>query len=350
MGAYPDAMETELATTDRRSWPELPWRDWQPTISTLHMWTQIVGKVRMALAPPLNHWWHVALYVTPRGLSTTAIPDEDRTFQVDFDFVEHRLQVVDSDDGSFELKLAPMSVATFYRSFMDGLRGLGIDVTIRARPVEVADAIPFASDEAHAAYVPDHVEALRRALIDADRVMQTFRSGFVGKASPVNFFWGSFDLAATRYSGRPAPLHPGGSPNCPVWVMQEAYSREETSVGWWPSSEPPGPAFYAYAYPEPDGYKTATVRPAHAHYDPRLGEFILPYDAVRGAADPDSSVLAFFESTYAAGASLGGWDRSTLEPAVRPQRALNGPWSTIGPRRDADPAIDIEPHRHRRRE
>ena len=326
------------------SWPELPWRDWTPTISTLHMWAQIVGKVRMTLAPPLNHWWHVPLYVSGRGLTTSPIPYGRREFQVDFDFVDHRLLVTGSDGRGFTMAFEPMSVARFYREFMDGLHALDIDVRISARPVEVADAIPFESDEQHTSYDPDQVHSFWRGLLQADRVMKAFQSGFVGKASPVQFFWGSFDLAATRYSGRPAPLHPGGAPNCPTWVMEEAYSREEISIGWWPSSEAPGPTFYAYAYPEPAGFRSAPVRPADASFDDRLGEFVLPYEVVRRAADPDAAVSEFFQSTYDAGADLGGWDRDGLEPAVYPARHPDRPWSTVDTRRSfrAGPKSTVE--------
>jgi hypothetical protein len=279
------------------TWPRLPWQHWRPTITTVHMWTQVVGKVRMALAPPLNHWWHVTLSVTSRGLTTSAIPYGRGEVQVDLDFVDHRLEITDTDGGSFTMALEPMSVARFYQRFMDGLRDLGIDARIWPHPVEVAEAIPFEIDERHASYDADHAHLFWRGLVQADRVMKTFQTGFVGKASPVQFFWGSFDLAAARYSGRPAPLHPGGAPNCPDWVMQEAYSREECSAGWWPSSDPPGPAFYAYVYPEPAGYDSAIIRPAGAFYDGRLGEFMLPYDAVRQAADPDAAVLEFLRAT-----------------------------------------------------
>jgi hypothetical protein len=323
-------------------WPELPWREWEATISTLHMWTQIVGKVRMALAPPLNHWWHVTLYVTSRGLTTSSIPYGSRRFQVDFDFLDHRLDVTDSDGSAFTISLEPKSVAGFYGEFMAGLRGLGIDVRIWTRPVEVAEAIPFESDETHASYDPAHAQSFWRGLLQADRVMKAFQTGFVGKASPVHFFWGGFDLAATRFSGRPAPLHPGGAPNCAAWVMEEAYSREESSVGWWPTSVEPGPVFYAYAYPEPQGYPSALVRPAEAYFDARLGEFSLPYDAVRRAADPDAAVLEFLQTTYEVGADLAGWDRRTLEPAVRPEGPPKRPWSTlessaVAPRRSRAP-------------
>jgi len=319
------------------SWPKLPWREWQPTISALHMRVQIVGKVRMALAPPLNHWWHVPLYLSSRGLTTSAIPYGQRLFQVDFDFIADRLLVTDSLGGSFGMALQPESVARFYRDFMAGLRGLGIDVTISTRPVEVARAIPFEADEEPAAYDRADAQALWQGLVQAERVMKTFQSGFAGKASPVHFFWGSFALATTRYSGRAAPIHPGGAPNCPTWVMEEAYSREEVSVGWWPSSDEPGPTFYAYAYPEPGAFSTARVRPAAASYDRHLGEFVLPYDVVRGARDPDAMVREFFQSAYEAGADLGGWDRPALETHLPTGRPPSEPWSTLAPTRGLPP-------------
>jgi hypothetical protein len=312
-----------------RAWPELPWQEWSPTISTLHMWTQIVGKIRMALAPPLNHWWHVTLYVTSRGLTTSPIPYGQRQFQVDFDLVDHRLEVADGEGGSFAMPLAAMPVARFYRELMDGLRSLDIQVQIWTRPVEVAEAIPFEKDELHASYDARQVESFRRALLQANRVMKSFQTGFTGKASPVHFFWGSFDLAAARFSGRPAPRHPGGAPNCADWVMEEAYSREDSSIGWWPSSEPPGPMFYAYTYPEPRGYRTTPVGADGAYFDERMGEFSLPYDVVRRAPDPDAALLQFFQAAYEAGADLAGWDRSTLEPAVRPDRPPRRAWSTV---------------------
>jgi hypothetical protein len=297
------------------AWPELPWRDWQPTISTLHMWTQIVGKVRMALTPPLNHWWHVPLYVSARGLTTGAIPFEGAAFQVDFDLVDHRLVVTDHRPGSFAIGLEGRSVAGLYRELMSGLRSRGIAVTIMARPVEVAESIPFEQDERHAGYDPNHAEQLWRCLVHADRVLRRFRGSFVGKSSPVHVFWGGFDLASSRFSGRPAPPHAGGVPNCPDWVMHEAYSHEVWSAGWWPRSQDPGPAFYAYIYPEPEGFRDASIPVNGASYDTRLGEFVLPYDTVRTAADPDAMLLAFLESTYGAAADLGGWDRASLETA-----------------------------------
>jgi hypothetical protein len=320
---------SQARTDTGGQWPTLPWRDWAPTVSTLHMWTQIVGKVRMALAPPLNHWWHVPLYIDGRGFTTSAIPYGQREFQVAFDFVDHRLLVADTDGGAFAMALEPKSVARFYREFMDGLRSLGIDVRIWPRPVEVADAIPFEADEQHASYDPGHATLLWGAFRQADRVMKTFKTGFVGKASPVHLFWGGFDLATTRYSGRPAPLHPGGIPNCATWVMQEAYSREEHSVGWWPATEPPGPAFYAYVYPEPDGFRAATIGPEGAAFDPRYGEMLLPHDVVRATSDPEATVLEFFQSTYDAGADLARWDRSLLEPPRLPARPPREPWSVV---------------------
>jgi hypothetical protein len=227
------------------------------------------------------------------------------------------------------MALEPRSVAQFYREFMDAMRSLEIDVRISTKPVEVAVAIPFESDELHASYDPRHAHAFWLGLLQADRVMKSFQTGFIGKASPVHFFWGGFDLATARYSGRRAPLHPGGVPNCPTWVMEEAYSREECSIGWWPSSDA-GPAFYSYTYPEPHGFKSAPARPAGAQYDAELGEFILPYDVVRRTADPDAATLEFFQAAYEAGADLGRWDRALLEPAVRPDRPPRHPWSTLG--------------------
>jgi hypothetical protein len=316
------------AGSDR--WPELPWQEWEPSMSTLHMWTQIVGKVRMALAAPINHWWHVPLYVSPRGLTTTAVPYDGRLFRVDFDFIDHRLTITDDRPGRFAMELEPMSVAAFYAEFMTGLRDRGIDVRIWRRPVEVRDAIPFDEDERHTTYDRRHVERFWRALVSADRVLDEFRSTFVGKASPVHFFWGSFDLASTRFSGRPAPRHPGGMPNCADWVMEEAYSGQLWSAGWWPQSGPPGPAFYAYSYPEPADYGNAAVLPAGATYDPASREFLLPYDAVRPAADPDGAVLEFLRSAYAAAADLGEWDRLALEATHPPRHAPRRPWSVRG--------------------
>lgn len=311
------------------AWPELPWRDWEPTISTLHMWIQIVGKVRLALAPPLNHWWQVPLYVTARGLTTSPIPCGDREFQIDLDFIDHRLMVSDGDPGSFSMALEAQTVARFYREFTAGLRGRGIDPAIWPHPVEVADTIPFDQDDRHGSYDPRHAQLLWRAWRQVDRVLKVHQTGFIGKASPVHLFWGGLDLATTRFSGRPAPRHPGGVPNCPDWVMQEAESQENVTAGWWPLGETPGTAFFAYAYPEPEGFRAAAVRPADAFFDQHTGEFALPYDAVRTAADPDAAVLEFMQSTYEAGADLGRWDRLALEPAELPSRPPRRPWSVL---------------------
>lgn len=312
-------------------WPELPWREWKPTIDTLHMWVQIIGKVRMAFASPLNHWWHTTLYVTSRGLTTSPIPIGARDFQVDLDLREHRLDVGDSDGRTFEMTLAPMSVATFYREFMAGLGGLGIEARIWTRPMEVADAVPFEQDERHASYEPMHAHLFWRALTHADRVLKAFQTGFVGKVSPVHLFWGGLDLATSRYSGRPAPRHPGGVPNLADWVNVEAFSREEFASGWWANSDPPGPAFYSYTYPEPAEIRSAVVRPAEAFWDARLGEFALTWDSARVAPDPNAAVLEFFRSTYEAGADLAGWDRASLEPGELPGRPQRRPWSIKAP-------------------
>jgi hypothetical protein len=308
-------------------WPALPWTEWKPTLDTLHMWLQIAGKVRMALSPPLNHFWHSTLYVTSRGLTTSPIPIGSLDFQVDFDFIDHRLDVTDTEGRTFEMTLAPMSVATFHREFMAGLRGMGIEARIWTTPVEVADPIPFELDEQHASYEPMHANLFWRALLQADRVMKIFQTGFVGKQSPVHLFWGGLDLATSRYSGRPAPRHPGGIPNTADWVNVEAYSREEFATGWWASTDPPGPAFYSYTYPEPDGIASAVLRPAEAFFDSRLDEFALSWDAARSAPDSDAAVLEFFQSTYEAGADLAGWDRPLLEPSEIPARPPKRPWS-----------------------
>ncbi len=303
---------TTMAAAD--AWPELRLGDWRETYGTLHMWTQIVGKTRLALAPMENHWWQIALYVTPRGLTTSPMPHDTRTFSVTFDFIEHALVVQASDGATGGFALAPRSVAEFYREYMDTLRSLGLEVRIRPAPVEVVTAIPFGRDREHAAYDPDAARRCWRILVQADRVFKRFRGRFLGKASPVHFFWGSFDLATTRFSGRVAPKHPGGAPNCPDYVMVEAYSHECASAGFWPGSDAlPEPAFYAYAYPEPPGYAQAPVRPDAAYYHPDVRELILPYDAVRTAASPDELLLEFLQSTYGLAADLGRWDRAALD-------------------------------------
>lgn len=298
-------------TTD--VWPALPLDGWRDTYATLHMWTQIVGKTRLALAPAENHWWHVALYVTPRGLTTSAMPYGTRTFAVDFDFLDHHLYLRSSDGATRAVPLVPQSVADFYRVYREALRALDVDVRIMSRPVEIETAIPFPKDREHASYDADAARRCWRVLVQADRVLKRFRGRFSGKASPVHFFWGSFDLAVTRFSGRSAPRHPGGAPNCPDDVMVKAYSHECASCGFWPGTWGGTgglrePAFYAYAYPEPAGYADRPVQPEGAYYSRELREFLLPYEALRRASDPDEALLAFAQSTYEAGAELGRWD------------------------------------------
>jgi hypothetical protein len=295
-------------------WPELTLSDWEDTRDTLHLWTQVVGKVRLALEPMLNQWWQVPLYVSARGLTTSLMHAEAgrRGVEVEFDFIDHVLWVRTSDGEIRTVALEPRTVASFYDETMGTLRDVGVQVSIMARPVEIADAIPFADDDVHRSYDPAAAARFWRALSQAHRVMSTFRSGFVGKASPVHFFWGAVDLAATRFSGRPAPHHPGGVPNSPDRVQQLAYSHEVSSCGFWPGGSAEG-SFYAYAYPEPEGFSDWSVAPDDAFYDRTLGEFLLPYTAVRTAEDPDATLLAFLESTYEAAAELGGWDRADLE-------------------------------------
>jgi hypothetical protein len=297
-------------------WPALDWAGWKDTCSTLHLWTQVVGKIRVKLTPWVNHGWHSALYVTARGLTTSPIPYEGRHFQVDFDFIAHQLSIRDDAGGIEVLALSPMSVADFHGRVMGALARLGIMIRIHRRPNEVADAIPFDEDQMHASYDAGAAHRFWRVLSSSTRVFQQFRTGFLGKVSPVHFFWGSFDLAVTRFSGRPAPLHPGGVPNLPDSVAREAYSHEVSSAGFWPGDERTGfAAFYAYAWPEPKGFRHAPVGPAEAGFDASLGEFLLPYDAVRVAPDPESVLLEFLETSYAAAADAGGWDRAALECA-----------------------------------
>ena len=270
-------------------WPSLPLEEWQDTCATLHLWTQIVGKVRLARSPWQNHSWHVTLYVTSRGLTTSPIPYESRTFEIDFDFIDHRLLVQASDGGVAEIALRPQTVAAFYAALMAAMSKLGLHVDIHRKPNEVADPIRFDQDDTHRAYDADCVNRFWRILVQADRVFKAFRARFHGKASPVHFFWGAADLAVTRFSGRRAPTHPGGVPNLPDWVTREAYSDEVSSCGFWPGGGPvPYPVFYAYAYPAPAGFEEAPVRPSSASYNTDLREFILPYDAVRAAESPDA--------------------------------------------------------------
>jgi hypothetical protein len=298
-------------------WPELPTAAWRETYETLHLWTQIVGKIRLARAPWLNHSWHVALYVTARGLTTLPIPDGTRTFQIDFDFVDHALRISTSDGAQRQFALAGKSVASFYAAIMAELAQLGIHVAINEMPSELPGPICFSQDVQHASYDPDAVRRFLQILENADRVFKQFRTGFLGKASPVHFFWGSFDLAVTRFSGRRAPRHPGGVPHLPDQVAAEAYSHEVSSAGFWPGSGAIDyPAFYCYAYPEPAGFRTTPVRPEAAFFSEALGEFILPYDAVRTAAQPDQALLDFLQSTYEAAANAANWDREALECAL----------------------------------
>jgi Family of unknown function (DUF5996) len=298
-------------------WPELPTAAWRETCVTLHLFTQIVGKIRLARAPWLNHSWHVALYVTANGLTTSPIPDSTRTFQIDFDFIHHQLRISTSDGATRQLALAGHSVAGFYAAVMTALAELDIHVTIDDMPSELPDPIRFSDDNKHASYDRDAVERFFRILVNVDRVFKQFRTGFLGKASPVHFFWGSFDLAVSRFSGRRAPRHPGGVPHLSDAVACEAYSHEVSSAGFWPGSGAIDyPAFYSYAYPEPEGFRSTRVRPDAAFFDESLGEFILPYDAVRTAANPERVLLEFLQSSYEAAAIAARWDREALECAT----------------------------------
>lgn len=302
--------------TGTAQWPSLPFAEWRETCATLHRWTQVVGKIRLAQAPLINHWWQVPLYVTSRGLTTSPIPYGARSFQIDFDFIAHRLVIRTSDGRAEGLALRPLSVADFHGEVIERLKALGIEVRIWTTPVEIPDPIPFEQDRQHGAYDTDYANRFWRILVQADRVLTAFRARFIGKASPVHFFWGSFDLAVTRFSGRRAPLHPG-APNVADLVTREAYSHEVSSCGFWPGGAGfEQPMFYSYAYAEPAGFKDAPVRPAAASYAREMGEFILPYDAVRQAAAPDETLLDFLQSTYEAAATLAHWDRAALERAA----------------------------------
>jgi hypothetical protein len=298
---------------DTDAWPSLPLDRWRDTYATLHMWTQIVGKIRLSLAPMINHWWQVTLYVTARGLTTSPIPYGTRSFQIDFDFIEHQLRIETSEGDNRTIGLAPRSVADFYDEVMTALRSLGIMPNIWTTPVEVEDRTPFEQDRHHAAYDSDCAARCWRILAQADRLLKEFRSRFTGKVSPVHFFWGAFDMAVTRFSGRRAPDHPG-APNVARFVAIEAYSQEVSSCGFWPGGGVVDyPVFYAYAYPEPEGFKEYSVQPSEAFYSHELKEFLLPYDAVRTAKSPDEALLAFLQSSYEAAATLGRWDRRALE-------------------------------------
>ena len=298
------------------AWPPLAYESWADTRETLHRWSQIVGKTRLALEPMINHWWQATFYVSARGLTTSGMPYGGRSMvEVEFDFLAHQLEIRTSEGGRRSLALAPRSVADFYAEYRGALAALGVAVAIWPVPVELpGDALPFAQDRVHAAYDPAAAQLFWRLLLQADRVFKIFRGRFLGKASPVHFFWGSFDLAVTRFSGRPAPPHPGGAPHVADAVMLEAYSHEVSSAGFWPGSpQAPAAAFYSYAYPTPAGFGAAPVSPAGASFAPQLGEFILPYDTLRAAADPDAALLDFLQTTYEAAANLARWDRAALE-------------------------------------
>jgi hypothetical protein len=298
-------------------WLPLPLlADWADTCTTVHLWTQIVGKIRLELSPWMNHSWGAALYVTTQGLTTSPIPYNGYTFAIDFDFLNHTLSITTSEAAQQSFRLEPMSVADFYRKIMDALTALGIHVKIFAQPVEVEVAIPFEQDDQHASYDADAMNRFWRVLVQANRVFTEFRAGYLGKVSPVHFFWGAFDLAVTRFSGRTAPKHPGGIPNCPDRVMEDAYSHEVSSAGFWAGTGLGEAAFYAYAYPAPEGFSTAAIEPPAAYYHEGLGEFVLPYEAVRTADNPDAALLAFLQTTYEAAANLANWDRAALEYKV----------------------------------
>jgi hypothetical protein len=309
-------METKMTNPDIKSaattseaWPSLPLDEWKDTYATLHMWTQIVGKVKLAHSPPINHWWQTPLYVSPHGLTTSNIPYGQRSFEIIFDFITHQLLIQTSDDTSTSIKLRPQAVADFYSEFMNALRSLDIQTSIYTMPVEIPDPIRFTEDHMHASYDAEYANRLWRILLQSERVMNEFRARFVGKSSPVHFFWGSFDLAVTRFSGRRAPERPEADS-----ITREAYSHEVISAGFWPGSgNIQAPAFYAYAAPEPAGFSSEPIRPASAFYNKETGGFVLLYDDVRQAASPDETLLEFLQSTYEAGATLAKWDRASLE-------------------------------------
>jgi len=295
-------------------WPDLPYGAWQETCATLHLWTQVIGKIRLAYTPWLNHSWHVTSYLTTRGLTTSVIPHTPHPFEIEFDFIEHQLVITRSDGRRTHIALEPRTVADFYAMVIAALAEMDIPVRITELPCEIPGAIPFGSDRTHSSYDPDYAHRFWRLLLQADRVFKHFRTGFIGKCSPVHFFWSSFDLAVTRFSGRRAPPHPGGVPGVADAVMREAYSHELSSAGFWPGGGGiDHPAFYSYAYPQPAGFRDRAVAPKEALFSEALGEFLLPYEAVRTASDPDAALLAFLQSTYEAAAECASWDRSALE-------------------------------------
>jgi hypothetical protein len=298
----------------QNKWPVLEYGQWKDTLATVHLWTQIAGKVRLRKMPWLNHSWHVTLYVAPWGLSTGSMPYRDGVFQIDFDFVHHLLHVTTSTGRQETIALRSMTVADFYHALFAKMALLDIVVSIYGVPSEIADAVPFSKDRVHHTYDPHHMESFWQALVQVHNVFTRFRAGFTGKCSPVHFFWGAFDLAVTRFSGREAPEHPGVAPNMPARVMQEAYSKEVSSCGFWPGNDQyPHAAFYSYAYPAPPAFAEQPVQPAGAFYSTDMGEFLLPYHVVQQSARPEETLLAFLQSTYEAAASTGRWDRHALE-------------------------------------
>ena len=299
---------------ETQTWPALPYEQWKDTLATLHMWLQIVGKIRLRQEPPVNHSWSVVLYVSSRGVTTMKMPyGKQRAFQIDFDFIDHELRIQECDGAQISFALVPMAVAEFYRRVMDALHSLDFEIVISKKPNEVVEAIPFDQDYTHASYDKEYAYRFWRVLLQADRVFRIFRARFIGKVSPVHFFWGGPDLAVTRFSGRRAPPHPGGFPNMPDSVTREAYSHEVSSAGFWPGGSGMDAIFYSYAYPEPGGFSQAPLKPGAAFYHPQMREFVLPYDAVREANDPDAALLDFLQTTYEAAANLAHWDRSELE-------------------------------------
>jgi hypothetical protein len=308
------------------TWPDIPLAAWRDTCSTLQLWTQIVGKIRLGQTPWLNHSWHVPLYVTARGLTTSPIPHGVRVFEMQFDFLDRVLRIDTAEGARRDIALKPQTVADFHAALMGALADLELPVTITDYPCEIADAVAFSTDRVHAAYDADYAQRFWRVLLQVDRIMKRFRTGFIGKSSPVHFFWGSFDLAVTRFSGRRAPLFTGKVPRVADAVMCEAYSHEVSSAGFWPGGNGIDyPAFYSYAYPTPPGFRNATLRPTDAFYSDTLGEFLLPYEAVRNAPDPDAMLLAFFQSTYEAAANSAGWDRLALECSLGVPDVPRGP-------------------------
>jgi hypothetical protein len=307
-------MEISMTSPSASPWPELAYDAWADTRATLHLWTQIIGKIRLALTPWLNHSWHVPLYVTTRGLTTSPIPYQPRSFEISFDFIEHVLDIAVSDGSSRRIPLRPEPVADFYARVTMALADLGLVITINERPCEIAAATPFSRDRLHGSYDKDYAHRFWRALLHTDRVLKQFRTRFVGKCSPVHFFWGSFDLAVTRFSGRAAPPFEGKTPGVRIEVMRDAYSHEVSSAGFWPGGNGADyPAFYSYAYPTPARFQEAATLPDGAFFSASLGEFLLPYDVVRDATDPDAVLLSFLQSTYEAAARSADWDRPALE-------------------------------------